>query len=79
MYCCVVVFLSTLPVIWPLQSSTVVCKVIGVILANTHEQATQAARKVVVVYEDLPAVVSIEEAIAAKSFYPGTHEIISGD
>lgn len=53
--------------------------VIGVIIAETHEQAVFAARKVAVKYEDLPPIVSIEEAIAAGSFFPDTHEIISGN
>jgi len=54
--------------------------IIGMVLADTHEQATYAARKVVIVYEDLPHVVSIEEAIAANSFYPDEpHVIASGD
>ena len=54
-------------------------QVIGVIVAETHEQALYAARKVVISYEDLRVIVSIEEAIAAGSFFPDTHEISSGD
>ena len=53
--------------------------VIGVVIADTHDQAVYASKKVVVTYEDLPVIVSIEEAIAAKSFYPQEHSIISGD
>ena len=44
-------------------------KVIGVIIAKTHEQALYAARKVSIVYEDLPHIVSIEEAISAVTIY----------
>ena len=53
--------------------------VIGVVVAETHEQALYAAKKVVVTYSDLPVIVSIAEAIAAGSFFPDTHEIASGD
>ena len=54
-------------------------QVIGVILADTHEQAVAAARKVRVDYEDLPAIISIDDAIAHNSFFPHHHEIKSGD
>jgi xanthine dehydrogenase/oxidase len=53
--------------------------VIGVVLADSHEQAVAASKKVKVVYNDLPHVVSIEEAIDANSFYPTRHVIESGD
>jgi len=53
--------------------------VIGVVIAETHEQAMHAARKVEVTYDELTPVVSIEEAIAAQSFYPTVHEIKRGD
>jgi xanthine dehydrogenase/oxidase len=53
--------------------------VLGVLLADTHEQAVYAARKVKVLYEDLPVVVSIEEAIAARSFFPDHHALTKGD
>jgi len=56
--------------------------VIGVVLAATHEEAVYAARKVKIEYEELPAAVSIEEAIAIKSFFSPpfssqTHHTIS--
>ena len=45
--------------------------VIGVVLADTHENACACARAVKVHYgDDLPAFISIEEAIAGASFYP---------
>ena len=53
--------------------------VIGIIVAETREQALYAAKKVVVTYEELPAIISIEDAIEAKSFYPSPHEIEIGD
>lgn len=53
--------------------------VIGIVVAKTHEQALYAARKINIVYEDLPAIVSIQDAIDANSFFPGEHQITSGD
>lgn len=53
--------------------------VIGVVLADTHENAVAASKAVQVEYEDLPAYISIEEAIAAGSFYPEAHEVSVGD
>lgn len=53
--------------------------VIGIVVANTHHEAVIAARRVKVTYEDLPAIISIDEAIAAGSFYPDHHELLHGD
>lgn len=39
----------------------------------------QAARAVTIEYEELPAVVSIEDAIAAKSYFRASQTIESGD
>lgn len=52
-------------------SSIVTCigHPIGVIVADTEAHARAAARAVTVSYEDIPAVLSIEQAIAAGSFY----------
>lgn len=47
------------------------------VVADTHESAKLAARKVHVEYEELPAVLSIKEAIAAKSFHPHTEKCFS--
>lgn len=47
-------------------------QVIGVVVADTHENAKLAARKVHVEYEELPSILSIEDAIKAKSFHPST-------
>ena len=44
-------------------------QVIGVVVAETEAQARRAARAVSVSYDPLPAILSIEDAIAAKSFY----------
>lgn len=42
------------------------------VVADTHENAKTAAGKVEVEYEELPAILSIKEAIDAKSFHPNT-------
>ncbi|OLL25899.1 Xanthine dehydrogenase [Neolecta irregularis DAH-3] len=43
---------------------------IGLVLADTQAQAQDAARAVKIVYEDLPAIFTIEEAIEKESFFP---------
>ncbi|KAG2330892.1 hypothetical protein Bca52824_002072 [Brassica carinata] len=55
---------------------TCVGQVIGVVVADTHENAKAAAGKVEVEYEQLPAILSIKEAIAAKSFHPNTEKAL---
>ncbi|KAJ4876611.1 Xanthine dehydrogenase 1 [Raphanus sativus] len=55
---------------------TCVGQVIGVVVADTHENAKAAAGKVEVEYEELPAILSIKEAIAAKSFHPNTEKML---
>ena len=45
-------------------------QVIGVILAETRELALAAADKVKITYEVLKPIVTIDEAIEAKSFFP---------
>ncbi|CAL1409557.1 unnamed protein product [Linum trigynum] len=59
---------------------TCVGQVIGVVVADTHENAKLAARKVHVEYEELPAVLTIREAIIAGSYHPNTEKCLkSGD
>lgn len=53
--------------------------IIGLVVAESHEEAVYAARKVVVNYEDLPAIISIQAAIRENSFYPDKFEIVSGN
>ncbi|KAG2241107.1 hypothetical protein Bca52824_090394 [Brassica carinata] len=53
---------------------TCVGQVIGVVVADTHENAKTAAGKVDVKYEELPAILSVKEAINAKSFHPNTEK-----
>lgn len=48
------------------------------IVAHSHEEAVLAARRVRVEYIDLPAVVSIDDAIASNSYFPAHHVLESG-
>ncbi|EYE92216.1 putative xanthine dehydrogenase HxA [Aspergillus ruber CBS 135680] len=52
---------------------------IGMILASSAKAAEDASRVIKVEYEDLPAVLTIEEAIEAKSFFGHDHSIKTGD
>ncbi|XP_023515519.1 xanthine dehydrogenase 1-like isoform X2 [Cucurbita pepo subsp. pepo] len=55
---------------------TCVGQIIGVVVADTHENVKLAARKVNVEYEELPAILSIEDAILANSFHPNTSKCL---
>jgi len=52
---------------------------IGMILASTANQAEAGARAVLVEYEDLPAIYTIEEAIEKQSFFEHYRYIRKGD
>lgn len=52
---------------------------IGMILANTAKQAEAGARAVLVQYEELPAIYTIEEAIEQQSFFEHYRYIKKGD
>jgi xanthine dehydrogenase/oxidase len=52
---------------------------IGLVLANTLSDAHRAARLVKVEYKELPAIISIEDAIAANSFQGVERNITNGD
>lgn len=52
---------------------------IGMILAKTAQQAEAASRKVLVEYEELPAIFTIEEAIEKQSFFEHYRYIKKGD
>lgn len=52
---------------------------IGMILASSPKIAEDASRAVKIEYEELPAVLTIEEAIEAKSFFAHNHHIKCGD
>lgn len=51
-------------------------KVIGVVVADTHQNAKLAAKKVHVEYEELPAILSIQDALKANSFHPNTEKCL---
>ena len=52
---------------------------IAIVVAETHRQAQAAAKLVDAEYEDLPLVLSIEEAIAAGDYLCPDHELRLGD
>ncbi|KAF9183259.1 hypothetical protein BGZ51_004148 [Haplosporangium sp. Z 767] len=54
-------------------------QIIGVVVADTQAIAQEASRMVKIEYNDLPAIVTIDEAIAANSFYPCSKGITKGD
>lgn len=51
---------------------------IGMVYAETAEIARMAAKLVYVEYEDLPAILTISEAIEAKSFYSFDNQVKRG-
>lgn len=51
---------------------------IGLVYADTALKAQEAAKAVKVVYEDLPAILTIDEAIEAKSFFNHGKELRKG-
>ena len=57
---------------WLFAQDEVLCvgQIIGVIVASTQQQALAAADKVKVTYQDLEAIVTIDEAIEKQSFLP---------
>ncbi|KAF7120442.1 hypothetical protein RHSIM_Rhsim13G0222300 [Rhododendron simsii] len=55
---------------------TCVGQAIGVIVADTHQNAKLAARKVHVEYEELPAILSTQDALKANSFHPNTEKCL---
>lgn len=46
------------------------------VVGDTHENAKLAAMKVHIDYEELPAILSIQDAINAKSFHPNTEKCL---
>ncbi|CAL5874751.1 uncharacterized protein PFLUO_LOCUS9052 [Penicillium psychrofluorescens] len=52
---------------------------IGVILGITAKQAEEGMRAVKVEYEDLPVILTMEEAIEAESFFEHYRYIVDGD
>ncbi|KAM9328515.1 xanthine dehydrogenase/oxidase-like [Pholidichthys leucotaenia] len=58
---------------------TCVGHIIGAVMADTQSQAQRAAKAVRVEYEELPAIITIQEAIAAQSFYQPVTTLQRGD
>ncbi|KAJ2070072.1 hypothetical protein GGH13_004290 [Coemansia sp. S155-1] len=52
---------------------------LALVLATTRKLAQDAARLVSVSYEDLPAVLSIRDAVAKSSFYDESRQLVNGD
>lgn len=52
---------------------------IGVVVAETLELAQEAVRLIEVDYEEMDAIITIEDARKAKSFHSVVHEIVDGD
>ena len=48
-------------------------------IAETHDLALLAARKVNIDYEDLPSIVTIDEAVEKESFFSTVHKIRDGN
>ncbi|XP_074291115.1 xanthine dehydrogenase 1-like isoform X2 [Silene latifolia] len=55
---------------------TCVGQVIGIVVADTHENAKLAARKVHIEYEELPLILSIDDAIRCNSFHPHPEKVL---
>ncbi|KAG0460141.1 hypothetical protein HPP92_023269 [Vanilla planifolia] len=59
---------------------TCVGQVIGIVVADTHDNAKAASKKVHIEYEELPPILSISDAIKSGSFYPDSEKcLIKGD
>jgi len=61
------------------EEITCIGQPLGIVCAATYQQAQEAARAVQVEYEELPAIVTIEQAIEAKSYYMSDRTIQRGD
>jgi xanthine dehydrogenase/oxidase len=51
-------------------------QVIGVVVADTYENAKIASKKIQVEYEELPAVLCIRDALEAGSFHPNSEKLL---
>ena len=52
---------------------------LGVVIAETQELAQEAVRLIEVDYEELEAIITINDARKAKSFHSVVHQIVDGD
>jgi len=55
---------------------TCVGQVIGVVVADTYENAKIASKKIQVEFEELPAVLCIRDALEAGSFHPNSEKLL---
>ncbi|KAM6179213.1 xanthine dehydrogenase/oxidase [Erethizon dorsatum] len=58
---------------------TCIGHIIGAVVTDTREHAQRAAQGVKITYEDLPAIITIEDAIKNNSFYGSEQKIEKGD
>ncbi|KAJ0029771.1 hypothetical protein NQD34_004768, partial [Periophthalmus magnuspinnatus] len=58
---------------------TCVGHVIGAVVAETQADAQKAAKSIKIQYQDLPAIITIQEAIEAQSFYEPITTLQKGD
>lgn len=58
---------------------TCIGHIIGAVVTDTREHAQRAAQGVKITYEDLPAIITIEDAIKNNSFYKYELQIEKGD
>uniref|UniRef100_A0A2I3H9A7 Xanthine dehydrogenase n=1 Tax=Nomascus leucogenys TaxID=61853 RepID=A0A2I3H9A7_NOMLE len=61
------------------EKVTCVGHIIGAVVADTPEHTQRAAQGVKIVYEELPAIITIEDAIKNNSFYGPELKIEKGD
>ncbi|KAK9866817.1 hypothetical protein WJX84_005780, partial [Apatococcus fuscideae] len=66
--------------VFALDEVKCVGQVIGVVVADTEQHARMGAQRVKVEYEDLPSIISCEDAIKANSYFEGWgHRLDYGD
>ncbi|XP_004627432.1 xanthine dehydrogenase/oxidase [Octodon degus] len=58
---------------------TCIGHIIGAVVTDTREHAQRAAQAVKITYEDLPAIITIEDAIKNNSFHGTEQKIEKGD
>lgn len=61
------------------EEVTCVGQTIGLIVADSHLKAKEAAKLVKISYEELPSIMSIREAIESQSFYSDFKELECGN
>lgn len=66
-------------VFFAVEEVTTAGQPIGIILANSAKIAEEGARAVKIEYEDLPAILTMEEAVEAESFFEHFRYIKCGD